>query len=303
MIVKNCKRFLHQLLLPLSVIIARKSNPLSMRSNYTAIVVILFFSPCLSHSPFTIHHLPLKYLLLAKIPLNGGSFSTDNLQNVYIYSGSLLEKYDAAGKMLCQHDDKSYGDISYIDVTDPMKVMVFYKDFPEIVFLDNTLSVNGSPISPGDMGYPLATLACTSHNNGLWLYDAQGFQLVRLDVNLNVTQKTGNLIQSLGIRLNPDYLLEYNDYVYMNDPAQGILVFDQYGTYYKTIPFTGLTTFEVRGKNLFYMKNDTIHTFHLNTIIHDVTPAPDSLAKQVRIEKNLLFESLNDTVRVYKITN
>lgn len=303
MMVKNLKNFLLQLLSPRSAIIAGKNNVSLQTSSYASLALVVLFCPKVMHSPFTTYHLPLKFNLQAKIPLNGGSFTTDNLQNVYVYSGSKLRKYDDRGEMLYQHDDRSYGNITYVDVNDPMKVMVFYKDFPEIVFLDNTLSVNGSPISPSDLGYPLASLACTSHSNGLWIYDAQGFQLVRFDVNLDATEKTGNLIQALGMQINPDYLLEYNDNVYMNDSAQGILVFDQYGTYYKTIPVKGLSTFEVRGNDLFYAKGSLIHTFNLNTIMEDTTAAPDKAATYVRIEKNLLFEQCNDTVRVYRVSN
>ncbi len=244
---------------------------------------------------------PMQYQLVAKIPMENGYFITDNLQNIYIYSGKLLKKYDAQGKFLCQHDDKSYGDISYIDVTDPMKVMVFYKDFPEVVYLDNTLSVNGNPISPADLGFQLTALACTSHDNGAWLYETQGLQMVRIDMNSNVTQKTGNLVQLLGIPLNPDYMLEYNSYIYLNDSAQGILVFDQFGTYFKTIPIKGLTTFEVRGEDLIYNRKNSIRAFHLKTLMEDFTPAPDSAATQVRIEKNMLYEACRDTLRCYQM--
>lgn len=246
-------------------------------------------------------HGELTYKLVCKIPFVGGSFTTDNLQNIYLYRGNSIKKYNSQGQLLYNYSDKSYGAITQVDVNDPLKMLVFYKDFPEIVLLDNTLSQNGNPFSPADVGYPLATIACTSHDNGVWLYDAQNFQLIRLDVNLNVEQKTGNLAQVLGIQLNPDYLLEYNNFVYMNDSAQGILVFDSYGTYYKTIPITGLSSFQVRENDLFYVAKNRIHTFHLKTIMEDQTMAPDTLATEVRIEKNLLYEKYKDTVRVFEI--
>lgn len=267
---------------------------------------ILFFS-FISHdnSPqLTTNHqqLSTKYSLLCKIPFEGGSFTTDNLQNVYMFHGSSLRKYNPQGKLLFTYSDKSYGSIASVDANDPLKLLVFYKDFPEVVLLDNTLSVNGSPFSPADAGFPLTTLACASHDNGVWLYDAQNFQLVRLDVNLSVGQKTGNIAQTLGINLNPDFLMEYNNFVYLNDSAQGILVFDSYGTYYKTIPITGLTNFEVRGNDLFYVAKNRLHVFHLKTIMEDEMTAPDTLATEVRIEKNLLFEKYRDTVRVFNIS-
>ncbi len=241
------------------------------------------------------------YNLVCKIPFEGGSFTTDNLQNIYLFHGNSLRKYSSQGKLLCTHSDKSYGTITSVDVNDPMKILVFYKDFPEVVLLDNTLSINGNPFSPADAGFPLATLACTSHENGVWLYDAQNFQLIRLDLNLNVAQKTGNIAQVLEIQLNPDFLMEYNNYVYLNDSAQGILIFDSFGTYYKTIPITGLKTFQVRGDDLFYVLNNKVHIFHLKTIMEDESVAPDKAATEVRIEKNLLYEKYNDTLRVFEI--
>ena len=266
-----------------------------------ASIVILFASSCwLLINSFS-SSAATTYNLLCKIPFEGGSFTTDNLQNIYVYRGSSLRKYDAHGTLLYNYSDKSYGSIQSVDANDPLKLLVFYKDFPEVVLLDNTLSINGSPFSPSDVGFPLTTLACTSHENGVWLYDAQNFQLIRLDVNLNVVQKTGNLAQTLEISLNPNFLMEYNNLVYMNDSAQGILVFDSYGTYYKTIPITGLTTFQVRGNDLFYIKENRVHSFHLKIILEDETTMPDSLSSEVRIEKNLLFEKYRDSVRVYDI--
>jgi len=243
----------------------------------------------------------VTYNLICKIPFAGGAFTTDNLQNIYLYHGNSIKKYTSQGQVLYTYSDKSYGAITSIDVNDPMKILVFYKDFPEIVLLDNTLSQNGNPFSPSDAGYPFATLACTSHGNGIWLYDAQNFQLIQLDVNLNSAQKTGNLAKAIDIQLNPDYLMEYNNYVYLNDSAQGILVFDSYGTYYKTIPITGLNTFEVRGDDLFYISKNKLHIFHLKTIMEDAIKPPDTLATEVRVEKNLLYEKYQDTLRVYEI--
>src|ERR1700722_3648508 len=112
---------------------------------------------------------PIMYNLVSKIPLENGSFTTDNLQNVYILNGNVLKKYNSAGVLLCSHSDKAFGDITSMDVYDPMKILVFYKAFPQLVFLDNTLSQNGNGINPADIGYPLASMACISHDNGLWL--------------------------------------------------------------------------------------------------------------------------------------
>jgi hypothetical protein len=282
----------------------RKSNNLTIVAGIASFLSITLLFSFVKPKPILTTHLSLpatSYSLVCKIPFAGGTFTTDNLQNIYLYHGNSIKKYTAQGQVLYAYSNKSYGAITSIDVNDPMKVLVFYKDFPEIVIVDNTLSQNGNPFSPSDAGYPLTTLACTSHDNGIWLYDAQNFQLIRLDVTLNMTQKTGNLAQAIGIQLNPDYLMEYNNFVYLNDSTQGILVFDSYGTYYKTIPITGLSTFQVRGDDLYYVAKNRLHIFHLKTIMEDETKVPDTLATEVRIEKNLLYEKYRDTLKVYEI--
>jgi len=242
-----------------------------------------------------------QYELVAKIPLGAGSFTTDNLQNLYVYHRSTIRKYSSGGSLLYTYSDKSYGDITSVDANNPLKLVVFFKDFPQILFLDNTLSQNGNAVNPSDLGYPLTTMACMSHDNGLWLYDAQNFQLVGFDVNLLQTQKTGNLSQLLAMVINPFSLQEYNSYLYLNDTAKGLLVFDSFGTYFKTIPLKDITNFQIRGDDMFYIQNRKIHAFHLKTIMEDVTAAPDSMASQVRIEKNLLYENYRDTVRIYTV--
>ncbi len=271
---------------------------------FTFIPLLAIIAPeshFLPQSVRTSDNVPLTFTLETKIPLNGGAYITDNLQNVYVWNHCSLKKYDPKGHLLYIYDDRSYGDISSLDVTDPMKIMVFYKDFPEIVFIDNTLSVNGTHINPSRLGFPLTSLACLSHDNGVWLYDAQNLQLVRLDMNMNIKQETGSLMELLGYPVNPDYLLEYNDYIYMNDPSLGILEFDEFGTYYRTIPVKGLTNFELRGDELYYTKANQLHTFHLNTLADDGISLPDSVVHLARVEKNLLFEDSRDTVNVYLI--
>lgn len=279
----------------------KQSGQLSVVSRQFKLAIGLCLSIFIYQPSATGQQLAAKYNLVCKIPLTGDAFTTDNLQNIYLYHGNSIKKCTPQGQVLYAYSDKSYGAITSIDVNDPLKILVFYRDFPEIVLLDNTLSQNGNPFNPSDAGYSLATLACTSHENGIWLYDAQNFQLIRLDINLNITQKTGNLAQAIGIQLNPDYLMEYNNYIYMNDSAQGILVFDSYGTYYKTIPIAGLNTFQVRGDNLFYVSKNRIHIFHLKTNMEDAIKPPDTLAAEVRVEKNMLYEKYKDTLRIFEI--
>jgi hypothetical protein len=49
-----------------------------------------------------------------------------------------------------------------------------------------------------------------------------------------------------------------NEFVYLNDPLVGILVFDIFGSYQKTIPILGLKKFAVKEGKIIYGKGGHI---------------------------------------------
>jgi len=72
-----------------------------------------------------------------------------------------------------RYSNKRFGTITSIDCTNPLKMLVYYKDFQQLVFLDNQLTQNSEAISLEDLGYEQTDLICTSMNNSFWLYNKQ----------------------------------------------------------------------------------------------------------------------------------
>ncbi|MEO6882434.1 MAG: hypothetical protein ABI199_00265 [Bacteroidia bacterium] len=241
-----------------------------------------------------------NYVLVKSLPESCTFLTTDNLQNVYLVKNDLLEEYDANGNLLKTYTNKNFGNISFVDATNPLKLVVFYSDFSQIVFLDNTLSENGSPISLTDLGLAQAQLICSSHNNGTWIYNPQNFGLLRIDQNLQTTQQTGNISQMLSITMNPNYLIEYNSKVYLNNPATGILVFDVYGTYSETIPIKNLTNFQVNGDKLFYFSENKFCSFNTKTLEQQNYTLPDTSIISLNIQKDRLYLQKKNEVDIYK---
>jgi len=235
------------------------------------------------------------------IPVKASFISTDDLGNVYVVKEDVLEKYDGKGNLLKTYSNKSFGKISSVDVSNLLKVILFYKDFSQVVFLDNTLSLNGEPIRLADIDLELAQLVCSSHDNGLWIYNQQNFELIRLDQNLQKTHQTGNINQLLQTEINPNFLMEYNNKVYLNNPSEGILVFDVYGTYYKTIPIKNLNEFQVHGDNLLYYSGNQLKSFNIKLLDEQMQSLPDSTAISVRLEKDKLFLLKKNSLDIYSV--
>lgn len=199
-----------------------------------------------------------------------------------------------------EFSNKNFGSITSADVTNPLRILLYYREFGRVVFLDNTLSLNGEPLALEKLGYPLAILAASSHDNGIWIYDQPTFELLRFDNNLAVTSRTGNLSQILGTELQPDFLLEKDNHVFLNNPEQGIIVFDVFGTYIKTIPVLHLKTFQVLDDEIVYFQDGQLHAWNLKTAettlyIDPTTPS----AINMRLEKEAIFVHDTAAVQVY----
>ena len=244
--------------------------------------LLLFFIPTLAFSPAKQADIILK--------AEAEKMITDNIGNVYLIKGESISKYDPKGILQKTYSNKTFGPITSADATNALRIVLFYKDFNRLVFLDNTMSQNGDPIQLEALGFPLASLVCSSHDNGLWIYDRQNFELLRLDQTLHIEQRTGNLSQLLSIELQPNFIIEKDNRLFLGNPSTGILVFDVFGTYSKTIPEKELKNFQVVDDNLVYFKNDTMRTWNLLTQEQINFSQPiDTGASDMRLEKNAVF--------------
>ena len=245
-----------------------------------------------------------EFSLINSIQLNGGEkFVTDKLSNLYVFNNNQIKKYDSDGKLIYSYSNYKYGDITSIDASNPMKIIVFYKDFSKIIFLDNTLSINGDGVNLSDLGYEQTSLSCSSSNNDIWLYDSREQQILKLNNNLAFTYKSGNLSQLLNINLNPNYFLFQNDLLFLNNPEIGIFIFDAFGTYLKTIPIKELQSFQVIGDNLYYCSNKTFKSFNIKTFEEKNYTLPDSSAQSVRIEQKRLYILKDKKLEIYSINS
>jgi hypothetical protein len=189
-------------------------------------------------------------------------FAVDNMGNVYTVANDEIRKFNKKGELLKIFSNKRAGKIFSIDASNALRIVVFYKDQSQVIFLDSQLTQNGDPIDLLNLNLEQSDLICSSFNNGIWLYNRQNAELIRLDEKLERVVSTGNLNNLLNTELKPLYLNENSGYVYMSDTKNGILVFDIYGTYYKTISLFNIRSFQVAEQQIFYYKDSVISSYN-----------------------------------------
>lgn len=215
------------------------------------------------------------YTLTGSIEIHPVQFSADNLGNTYILNDkNELSKYDPSGALLYAYHSKVRGKPASIDVSDPLKVLLYYPHFYQGVLLDNTLSeISRFRIDPSVLnGY--ISLITSAKDNTFWAYEESGRKLLKLDQSMKVLIEGPDIYQAYGKNVKPDFIIGHEGFIYLNDPLTGILQFDLYGGYTKTIPLKGLERFQFLDDELIYFKEGTLRAFHMLTLKERIITLP-----------------------------
>jgi hypothetical protein len=71
-------------------------------------------------------------------------------------------------------------------------------------------------------------------------------------------------------------MVERDNKVYLNDPAIGVLVFDIFGSYEKTIPVKGLKKFQILQDQIVYFENNQLSSYNSFTLEKKALSLPDT---------------------------
>lgn len=187
----------------------------------------------------------------------------DQLNSLYLVRQGEILKLDPGGRELARYSNKLIGEEVMLDVTNPMKVILYSPQQMQLAFLDSRLAELREQINLVSAGYEQISLAATSHSNGVWLYDPINFQMIRLNQNLEEERRSLNLGQMLRLELNPTDLVELNNKVYLTDPEHGVFVFDVFANFIRRIPLTGIKYLVISDDRLFYYKGSVIYALNL----------------------------------------
>jgi hypothetical protein len=214
---------------------------------------------------FILTGLPGRFELIYSGEAPSNEFYTDHLENIYFVDDHNIIKIQAPTGRRLEYGSISGGTITFADVTNPLQIMIFYGDFNRIQFLDNRLSPLRSEINMSDLNIDKTILACSSGKGGFWVFSDYDDQLVYFDPLLRRSHHSMILRSITGTNIRPVFMTEFQNLLYMHVPGHGILVFDRFASYLRTVSYNGPSNFRIRGGNIIYFDRGELSAMNIDT--------------------------------------
>lgn len=190
-------------------------------------------------------------------PVSADRIAADPLGQFYMISAGSLVKYDSGGDSAFSWSEPQTGQITMIDAGDPMRILVYQKDFNLLRFLNNRLAPISGPISLDDLGLTATLAIAVSRQGGFWVLDGTTHRIQYIDQQLKTLVESVPLNLSIPAGSSGYQMMESGDQVFLLVPGREIQVFDLFANLVKTIPLQAVS-FHVYGNWLLLAYPDHI---------------------------------------------
>ncbi len=187
---------------------------------------------------------PINYLSKGDYKI----LEVDKLGYTYLVN-SANEIIKLKGKeILFRFSSKRLGNISQLDVTNPQKILVYFGDYYQILFLDNTLS-EIMKLDLEGLGYWDVQGVALSRDNFIWIYDPVNVKLIKINQS-GESVLSSNELYAYGFEDFSPKIKVGDQVVYLYD-SKKVKVFDEYGTWLRNYPIENSALQLVDGQIIF----------------------------------------------------
>jgi hypothetical protein len=235
-------------------------------------ITILFFLACglttLAQSDSSFQHIKNIYGDIV-------DFAVDNLDNIYLLnSKNQLKKLNGNGDSVAIYNDvKHYGKATLIDVSNPLKVLLYYKNFGTVVMLDRFLNFKNA-IDLRSQNILQAKAISQSYDNKIWVYDELENKLKKIDEDGKLLLETSDFRLLFDETVSAQSITDADLNVYLYDSSKAVYVFDYYGALKNKILINGWKNFKVSGKYIFGSVADTLYRYEIENHRYDQWKMP-----------------------------
>lgn len=192
---------------------------------------------------------------ISKTPLHADTFiGVDELDHVYYLKNNILfKKYD---QDTINYSNVLLGKITSVNIQNPFKLVVFYKDFNSVILLDNNLNelTNRIDFTKETLFNNVQFVSASSENN-LWLFSD--------DTKLHLYNYKNH---SIKVQTQPMifYQSDFNTNLIKSNyknvwllSEKGVIQFNEYGNFIQFINIENITAIFPLKKGFIYSKNSS----------------------------------------------
>jgi hypothetical protein len=212
-------------------------------------------------------------------------FNVDNLDNLYLLKdGTRLKKLNPNGDSLAVFNDvKKYGNPAFIDVTNPLKTLLYYKNYSTVVVLDRLLTMRNS-INFRKHNIFYVNNVTLSYDNNIWIFDEEDYKLKKIDEEGKVLSASPDWRTIFDSVPAPVKIVDKNNFVYLYDPEKGFYIFDYYGGFKSRLAFLHWTNIEVNGTTVYGFSQDKLYSYELKSLQLKEYRLPEFFGKFISIK-------------------
>lgn len=236
-------------------------------------------------------------------PGDVADFSIDNLGNIFIlYQNGQLKKLNPNGDSLAVFNDvRRFGKLFSIDVTNPLKILLYYKDFSTIVILDRLLNSRAT-IDLRRLNLYQVKAIGQAYDNNIWIFDEFESKLKRISDEGKLLDQTTDLRVVFDSVPSPQYIIDQNKQLYLYDSLKGVYIFDYYGGFKSRLPFTGWMDFAVINNIVFGRSQQYLFRYEPGTFNLQQYRIPSTMmnSRKILVSPGKLYLLRDNKLELYK---
>jgi len=270
-----------------------------MRRFYIALLGILFVQGIAAQEA-------ADFVLSRTVTGNIADFTVDNLGNIYVLSSeNQLKKLSPNGDSLAVFNDvRRYGKITTMDVTNPLKILVYYREFATVIELDRFLNIINK-VDLRNQNILQAKAIALSYDNNIWVYDELDARLKKIGDDGSLIDQTADFRVLFDSAPDPSVIRDQGGLVYLYDSIKGVYIFDHYGALKTHIALPGWQDFDVIEKYLLGRDSHRFFRYQLGTLDLKEDPIPlvyQKDALKIRITRNGIYVLKKEGIAIYSHT-
>jgi hypothetical protein len=140
-----------------------------------------------------------------------------------------------------------------------------------------------------------------SYDNKIWIFDSYDNKLKKLDEQGSLLQETPDFRVLFDQSIVPQQILDKDGLLYLYDSANGLFVFDYYGTFKRKLPLSNWSSIVIAGKNVLGISNNGINNFSTATLMERRYLFPENFLPYYRysLSQNKLIALSKDSVSIF----